>query len=108
MATSSNRGRPVILDKAELDLGNGGTAVIRLVGDGSTVQVELPMRWEIDTLQRSVSKTGGRTKLTFTTEALVEVAPEPEPEPEPEPAPVAKRAPRKRAPRKAAAAAAAA
>lgn len=65
-STASGRGRPAILDKSELNLGNGNQAVIRLVGDGDTVQVELPLSWSLDALQRSATRTGGRTKVTFT------------------------------------------
>ena len=65
-STASGRGRPAILDKSELSLGNGNSAVIRLVGEGNTVQVELPLSWSLDALQRSATKTGGRTKVTFT------------------------------------------
>lgn len=65
-STASGRGRPAILDKAELGLGNGSNATIRLVGEGDTVQIELPKSWSLDSLQRSATKTGGRTKVTFT------------------------------------------
>jgi hypothetical protein len=102
MATS-NRGRPVILDKVELSLGDGNTAIMRLVGDGSTVQIELPKSWTLQTLQRSVTMTGGRTKVTF-----VQDVPEAAPVPVVEaPAPVPESKPRTRTPRKRAAKAAA-
>lgn len=65
-STASGRGRPAILDKADLDLGNGTNATIRLVGEGDTVQIELPLSWSLDALQRSATRSGGRTKVTFT------------------------------------------
>ena len=95
----ATRGRPAILDQASLDLSDGTKAVIRAVGDGSTIQVELPAQWNLETLSRSVSKTGGRTKMAFVSTSgasVAEAAPAKAEEP-------AKKAPAKRAPRKAAA-----
>jgi hypothetical protein len=62
---AATRGRPSILDQASLDLNDGSKAVLRVIGDGSTVQVELPAQWNLETLSRSVTKTGGRTKMAF-------------------------------------------
>src|SRR3954469_12268263 len=73
--TQSNRGRPVILEKTELNLGNGDDAIMRLVGDGSVVQLELPRSWSLERLERSITRTGGRTKVQFTLD-LPNAAPE--------------------------------
>jgi len=66
---AATRGRPAILDKAELKLEDGSSVAIRLVGDGKTVQVELPSQWNLQDLSRSVTKTGGRTKVAFVHDA---------------------------------------
>lgn len=71
-ATTSNRGRPVILEKTELNLGNGDDAIMRLVGDGTVVQLELPRSWSIERLERSVTRTGGRTKVQFSLDPALE------------------------------------
>jgi hypothetical protein len=78
-STASGRGRPAIIDKSELNLGNGNQAVIRLVGDGDTVQIELPKSWSLDALQRSATRTGGRTKVTFTFDGETNGSAAPEP-----------------------------
>lgn len=62
---SASRGRPAIVDKAEIALEDGSKIVLRLVRDGDTAQVELPEQWNLTELKRSVTKRGGKTKLTF-------------------------------------------
>jgi hypothetical protein len=61
----SSRGRPVIVEKAEIALEDGTSIVVRLVHDGGTAQIEMPQQWNLTALSRSVTKRGGKTKLTF-------------------------------------------
>jgi uncharacterized membrane protein len=94
--TQSNRGRPVILEKTELNLGDGNDAIMRLVGDGTVVQLELPRSWSLERLERSITRTGGRTKVQFSLDPP-ETPPAPEPAPAPAPVETKIRATRKRA-----------
>jgi hypothetical protein len=94
--TQSNRGRPVILEKTELNLGDGNDAIMRLVGDGTVVQLELPRSWSLERLERSITRTGGRTKVQFSLDPP-ETPPAPEPAPAPAPVETKTRATRKRA-----------
>lgn len=100
----ATRGRPPVIEKAELPLSDGSTLLLRLVGDGKTVQIEMPDQWTLGSLERSPEVGIGRTRLSFvsTKRGKAKGARPPKPE-----APAAEKsapAPRKRAPAKKAAA----
>lgn len=102
----ATRGRPPVIEKAELPLSDGSTLLLRLVGDGKTVQIEMPDQWTLGSLERSPEVGVGRTRLSFvsTKRGKAKGARPPKVENNGE----AKPAPRKRAPAKKAAAPAAA
>ena len=102
----ATRGRPPVIEKAELPLSDGSTLLLRLVGDGKTVQIEMPDQWTLGSLERSPEVGIGRTRLSFvsTKRGKAKGARPPKAESNGE----AKPAPRKRAPAKKAAAAPAA
>lgn len=64
-AVPGARGRPPTLKKAAIELEDGSDLVMRLVGDGKTVQVVLPAQWNLSAMSRSITPHGGRTTLSF-------------------------------------------
>lgn len=62
------RGRPATLKKADIELDDGSVLTMRLVGQGDTVQVDLPAQWNLSALSRSVTVNGGRTRMSFVSE----------------------------------------
>lgn len=61
----ATRGRPPVIEKAELPLSDGTVVLLRLVGDGQTVQIELPDQWTLGSMERSPLAGSGRTRLSF-------------------------------------------
>lgn len=62
---TGTRGRPPTLKKAEIEMEDGSELVMRLVGDGKTVQIVLPAQWNLSAMSRSITPRGGRTTLSF-------------------------------------------
>ena len=103
----ATRGRPPVIEKAELPLSDGSTILLRLVGDGKTAQIELPEQWTLQSFERSQDPEAGRTRVAYTVATRRGKAKGARP-PKAESNAEAKPAPRKRAPAKKAAAAPAA
>ena len=68
-APTGTRGRPATLKKADIEMEDGSILTMRLVGKGDTVQIDLPAQWTLSTLNRSITTNGGRTRMSFTSEA---------------------------------------
>lgn len=68
-APTGTRGRPATLKKADIELEDGSVLTMRLVGKGDTVQIDLPAQWTLSALSRSITANGGRTKMSFISEA---------------------------------------
>ena len=103
----ATRGRPPVIEKAELPLSDGSTILLRLVGDGKTAQIELPEQWTLQSFERSQDPEAGRTRVAYTIATRRGKAKGARP-PKVESNGEVKPAPRKRAPAKKAAAAPAA
>lgn len=73
----SGRGRPPTVEKAMIPLDPsapddpGQQAVVRLIGTGSELTVELPSGWRLCSLSSSVTQDTGRTRAMFTKDVLV-------------------------------------
>lgn len=94
-------GRPVILDKAALKLGEDSEAQLRLVGAGDLLQIDLPAEWRLETVATPKPGSGARNKLVFRTDAPStngHAEPVAEPVATEAPAPAAKRTRRAAAP----------
>ena len=100
----ATRGRPPVIEKAELPLSDGSTLLLRLVGDGKTVQIEMPDQWTLGSLERSPEVGVGRTRLSFVSTKRGKAMGARPPKPEAPAAEKSAPAPRKRAPAKKAAA----
>jgi hypothetical protein len=100
---AATRGRPAVIEKAELPLSDGSTIILRLIGDGRTAQIELPDQWTLASWDRSDVADAGRSRLAFvsTKRGKAKGARVPKAEAAP-----AAKAPARRAPAKKAAAAA--
>jgi hypothetical protein len=64
-AIVANRGRPKVIDRVELELRDGTSIMLRLIGDGRTVQIELPDQWTFSGFDRPATDISGRTRLEF-------------------------------------------
>ena len=60
------RGRPPVIEKAELPLSDGSTILLRLIGDGKTAQIELPEQWTLQSFDRAETTDTGRTRVALT------------------------------------------
>lgn len=65
MASPTTRGRPAVLEKAELPLPDGTKVTLTLVGEGDTIQLVIPLQWNVESFARSITASGGRTKMSF-------------------------------------------
>lgn len=78
---AATRGRPAVLDKVELELADGTQVTVSLVGEGDTIQLVLPAQWNVDGFSRSVTASGGRTRVSFVSATKIKAKPKAKPAP---------------------------